>query len=773
MSKSKHTLRVMPAQISRAPVKLLPAPQRLALPAPPPPRSPAVPARLPRRAKAPALLPGFLNEAIIQDSKDRFDEHRIAKRIKSKALHDGPRHEITPQQKRGILSELLANTNSPTIAARTLERIIAGNDLVGVNYLALGTRASRSVCRVNLFDGSGRLAGYGTGFLVAPNVLMTNNHVLGSDIEASHAIAEFDYELDVNGAERSSVRFALLPQQGFVTNKALDFSIVVVAPRSQDSHRSLSDYGFLPLRPRPGKSFEGEYLTIIQHPGGERKQVCVRENKLLQYLDNTIWYETDTVAGSSGSPVFNGLWEVVALHHSGVPATDKQGRQLAIDGRVWDASMGETKQKWKANEGIRISRIVDFLRSNKASDAVARNLLNASVESTQPRANQSQSADGGAANGNLLSGSALAGSIGDGSGTVIKVQPNSVFIQFGGKIGTAVLTDAGRRQDSAPPNDGALRLDTAPLDDQLGVEKVVINQKNYNQRPGYDQGFLGKGALAVPLPGLTKEQRANAVRRIDGSKSIVLDYYNYSVVMNRTRKLAFFSAVNIDGSKRRDTGKREGDTWFLDPRIPEKFQVGDKFYASVKIKEAARVRVFDRGHLVRRLDATWGATEREAKRNGDDTFHFTNCTPQHFQFNQGHDLWAGIEDFVLFHAENDQQLACVINGPIFRKNDETREGVKIPQQYFKIAVFVKDGALAAGGFVLSQASLLARDLPEEEEALKPLDLDEAKAFQVKISKIEELTDLDFGPLSKRDEAMRAFEAARALQPLESLSDIRM
>jgi len=688
----------------------------------------------------------LLTEAIIQDSADRYSACGIARKSKSKALVDGPRN-ITPVQKRGLYRELLAETTSPVIAARTLERIIAGNDLVGVSYLAIGSRAARSIGRVHLLDDGGRLVGYGTGFLVAPGVLMTNNHVLGSDLEAKHAFIEFDYELDIDGRDRPTVGFALLPDQGrFITNKELDFAIVAVAPRSQDGRRNLSEFGYLPLRPRPGKAFEGEYLTIIQHPGGERKQICVRENKLIKYLDNTIWYQTDTVAGSSGSPVFNGLWEVVALHHSGIPSTDKQGRTLAIDGRVWDASMGEAAMKWIANEGIRISRIVEFLRSNNPRDAIARNVVDAPLLPVHEQRELGANSAGNVA------------SLRDG--TIRISVPVPISIQFGSQQNLA-------SSDASPQFDAPLMPNA---DGSFGIEDVVINQTNYDKRPGYDETFLGKGKLQVPLPVLSKTQRAKAVKLIGGGAGAnVLRYYNYSVVMNGERKLAFFSAVNIDGSQRRDTGKREGDKWFIDPRIPEKFQVGEKFYASVKIKEAARVRVFDRGHLVRRLDATWGPTTSEAKRNGDDTFHFTNCSPQHYKFNQGHDLWAGIEDFVLFHAENKDQLATVINGPIFRRDDEARQGVKIPRQYFKIAVFVKNGALAAGGFVLSQTDLLAQDLPDE--ALKPLDPEEAKAFQFKISKIAALTGLDFGLLTQHDMAMQAFEAAVKLRPLESLSDI--
>ena len=102
----------------------------------------------------------------------------------------------------------------------------------------------------------------------------------------------------------------------------------------------------------------GECLNIIQHPNGELKQVALRENQLKDILPQFLHYHTDTAPGSSGSPVFNDQWELVALHHSGVPRTDGQGRYLTRDGAVWEPSMGEQRIDWIANEGARVSQIV-------------------------------------------------------------------------------------------------------------------------------------------------------------------------------------------------------------------------------------------------------------------------------------------------------------------------------------------------------------------------------------------------------------------------------
>jgi endonuclease G len=83
---------------------------------------------------------------------------------------------------------------------------------------------------------------------------------------------------------------------------------------------------------------------------------------VIDVLDNYLHYRTDTSPGSSGSPVFNDQWEIVALHHSGVPKKDAQGRILARDGRVYTPGMGENQIDWIANEGVRISQILGHLQ---------------------------------------------------------------------------------------------------------------------------------------------------------------------------------------------------------------------------------------------------------------------------------------------------------------------------------------------------------------------------------------------------------------------------
>ena len=113
-------------------------------------------------------------------------------------------------------------------------------------------------------------------------------------------------------------------------------------------------YGWNRLLAQQGKIVIGEPANVIGHPSGRRKEIAVRNNRLLDQLPDFLHYETDTEPGNSGSPVFNDQWEVVALHHSGVPRTDDAGNWLTTDGAVWDRSMGDAAVAWVANEGARI-----------------------------------------------------------------------------------------------------------------------------------------------------------------------------------------------------------------------------------------------------------------------------------------------------------------------------------------------------------------------------------------------------------------------------------
>jgi endonuclease G len=248
-----------------------------------------------------------------------------------------------------IAQELLAG-NAPSAQAVAqlspgdqlgLERVIGDNDMVGSAFLELGVLRVKPVCRIRVNDAAGNPLGMGTGCLVGPGLLLTNHHVLESADEAAKSLAEFNFQLDVNGQHVQVNVFRIRPDVFFRTDVQFDFTVVAVDPKATNG-TELASFGYVQLIESTGKVVNKEAINIIQHPEGQEKQYALRENRLVDVLDDFLHYETDTAPGSSGSPLFSDQWELVGLHHSGVPKKDAAGNILTRDGRIWASSMGES-----------------------------------------------------------------------------------------------------------------------------------------------------------------------------------------------------------------------------------------------------------------------------------------------------------------------------------------------------------------------------------------------------------------------------------------------
>ena len=244
-----------------------------------------------------------------------------------------------------------------------LERVIGeAEEFLSVMFVKRAVAAAAAVGRIVTRDTH---RGFGTGFLIAPGILMTNHHVLRSAQEARNASVQFMFELEIDSRETPGHVFALEPDRLFHADADLDMAIVAVAPVAIDG-AALELCGQLPLIGAEGKIRKGQPVNIVQHPLGGRKQIVFRESRLSalpQADDHVAHYTGDTQPGSSGSPVFSDRWEVVALHHSGVPAVNGNGQIVTLDDTVWneDTDPDGRTIRWVANEGIRISRIIRHL----------------------------------------------------------------------------------------------------------------------------------------------------------------------------------------------------------------------------------------------------------------------------------------------------------------------------------------------------------------------------------------------------------------------------
>ena len=246
-------------------------------------------------------------------------------------------------------------------------------------------------------------------------------------------------------------------------------------------------------------------------------------------------------------------------------------------------------------------------------------------------------------------------------------------------------------------------------------------------REGFDENFLGQ---PVPLPALA------------GAETALLPYTHFSVLMRLDKRLAAVTGLGIDGAKLMDLD-RSGINWRLDPRLGEEQQTGERVYARNDI---------DRGHLVRRASAVWGDTRAEAAQANADTFHYTNAAPQAAQFNQSLELWLGMETYLLEHAADNRRRLLVFTGPIFSDLDPVYRGVNSPLRYFKVAVFIHEGELAATGYVVDQTPQLAEipDVPRPGAIDNVPPLGPFRTFQTPIRDIATLTGLDLDQLVSVD-----------------------
>ena len=113
---------------------------------------------------------------------------------------------------------------------------------------------------------------------------------------------------------------------------------------------------------------------------------------------------------------------------------------------------------------------------------------------------------------------------------------------------------------------------------------------------GYDTQFLGDD-YEVPHPTFRSDLEQDIAQLKDGSN--VLHYTHFSIVMSKSRRLAYYTVVNIDGNQLMKIDRN--DKWYLDPRIETEYQCGPELYKNNSL---------DRGHLVRRLDPVWGDQQK-------------------------------------------------------------------------------------------------------------------------------------------------------------------
>jgi S1-C subfamily serine protease len=208
--------------------------------------------------------------------------------------------------------------------------------LVDIELAQEVVRAAGSVAKLTLrFDSE---PGYGTGFLIGPEQILTNHHntMHAQFGPVRSAVAEFDH--DRGRHDTALVRKART--DSVVSDAVDDWAILEL---SEPVDRPALTLG------TPFDVGVNDLVVIIQHPQGGYKQFSL-EPLAVRYVDDTrIQYVADTQHGSSGSPVFNSRMQVIALHHAEVET------QAELDGLP--------QTVWR-NQGIHIAQVMRGLRDH-------------------------------------------------------------------------------------------------------------------------------------------------------------------------------------------------------------------------------------------------------------------------------------------------------------------------------------------------------------------------------------------------------------------------
>jgi endonuclease G len=271
----------------------------------------------------------------------------------------------------------------------------------------------------------------------------------------------------------------------------------------------------------------------------------------------------------------------------------------------------------------------------------------------------------------------------------------------------------------------------------------------------YQPDFL---KTPVPLPAIKGRLSREIAPLLNGSGH-VLDYKHHSVVVNKRRGFAFYSASNINGKTWKKI-ERSG-SFKKDKKIAVEHQWGNELYDAIK-GTSGRPNDFEEGHLTSFQEVLWG-TSAEIKKAAADTFYFPNCVPQHERVNSG--LWRSLEQYVLKKETVDHELkVSVFTGPVLSDKDPyyiqkvNDKLIQVPCAFWKVIYYNNSKGLNAVGFMMAHKQLLLDDgtvtygkstvrgahaaaTPEQENYF--MDYDNSKVYQVKVEFIQQESQLQF------------------------------
>ena len=165
--------------------------------------------------------------------------------------------------------------------------------------------------------------GIGTGVLVAQNLLLTCNHIF-TKTRVEKAWVTFGYKSD----SYSTPDIFELDLDFVRYNNQLDFALIRLQPNPS-------------LKPIPPVNVgldSGQNIRLIHHPMGQ-PVVISGLGQIVRVGPGYIDHNLNTDPGSSGAPIFNDAWELVAIHRGnpGVGRPTKGTMEGKPISAIWDS----------------------------------------------------------------------------------------------------------------------------------------------------------------------------------------------------------------------------------------------------------------------------------------------------------------------------------------------------------------------------------------------------------------------------------------------------
>jgi V8-like Glu-specific endopeptidase len=230
-----------------------------------------------------------------------------------------------PEFDRAQLQELLEETRAADrhpLVAQTLHRIATRSAQFSNTEEWRNTMAARerAVCRIEFPEHMGQA----TGFVVAPDLVMTSHHVLEPFVQGRWRAADircrFGYRLGAGNRQPYAGVATELARDWLVTSSPTDQLDYVVVRLETPAPSGPDGITTEPLTPVAHRFQPGESVFIIQHPRTAPLQVT--SGGVVKVEARRVFYLAATLRGSSGSPCFSERWELVALHRGSEEMTN-------------------------------------------------------------------------------------------------------------------------------------------------------------------------------------------------------------------------------------------------------------------------------------------------------------------------------------------------------------------------------------------------------------------------------------------------------------------